>query len=335
MAYKVGMIGCGRRGIWHGIGYQASDQVEIVACADPFPAAREGFAARFDVPKAYDDYRKMLDKEDLDIVSVCTWTGMHKEQILAAVEAGVRAIHSEKPMATTWGDAKAIIEACDANDVMITFCHQRRFEDRFMVAKALLDAGEIGTLVRVEGACDNLFDWGTHWFDMFNYYNGDVPARWVLGQVDANPVKVLFDVPMETSGISWIRYQNGVEGLLTTGKAELSGPRNRLLGSEGVIEVGHGYIPVRIRRKGSDRWEEPVLDRGETAHGATVAATLDIIDALSTGREPVLSGRKALAATELIFATYESSRRRGIVNLPLDVEDSALLAMLDEGLIGA
>ena len=48
----------------------------------------------------------------------------------------------------------------------------------------------------------------------------------------------------------------------------------------------------------------------------------------------MLSGRKALQATELIFATYESSRRRGKINLPLDVEDSALLTMLQEGVIG-
>ena len=47
-----------------------------------------------------------------------------------------------------------------------------------------------------------------------------------------------------------------------------------------------------------------------------------------------MSGRKALQATELIFATYESSRRRAKVTLPLEVADSALLAMLEEGTIG-
>ena len=55
-----------------------------------------------------------------------------------------------------------------------------------------------------------------------------------------------------------------------------------------------------------------------------------MIDALKSGREPELSGERALRATELIFATYESSRRRGRVGLPLEIEDSPLLAMLEE-----
>ncbi len=62
---------------------------------------------------------------------------------------------------------------------------------------------------------------------------------------------------------------------------------------------------------------------------------LELVDAVQTGREPELSGRKAMQATELIFATYESSRRRGKIILPLDVDDSALLTMLEDGTMDA
>ena len=62
-----------------------------------------------------------------------------------------------------------------------------------------------------------------------------------------------------------------------------------------------------------------------------VAGNARITDCLDTGHEPQLSSRKALAATELIFATYESSRR-GRVTLPLEIEDLPLLAGLEEGL---
>ena len=58
---------------------------------------------------------------------------------------------------------------------------------------------------------------------------------------------------------------------------------------------------------------------------------LDLVDALKTGREPELAGRRALRATELIFATYESSRRRGRIDLPLEIEDSPFLAMVVAG----
>ena len=327
---RVAVIGCGRRGIRHGEGYEASG-VQIVACADPFDEARGVFAQRFGVVHPYADYRDMLASEDLDVVSICTWTGLHKEMIIAAAESGIRAIHSEKPVATTWGDAKALYQACVDHDVMITFCHQRRFEDAFVKTKALLDQGAIGDLVRVEGACPNLFDWGTHWFDMFFFYNDDTPAQWVMGQIDFGEPTVLFGVPMEAWGLSWIRWANGVEGLLTTGGAAMQGPRNRLMGTAGIIEImGSDNAPVRIWRDGSEGWEDVILDVGVPARQATIAATRDLLEALQTGREPMLSGRKALQATELIFATYESSRRRGRVALPLEVEDSALLSMLEE-----
>ena len=55
--------------------------------------------------------------------------------------------------------------------------------------------------------------------------------------------------------------------------------------------------------------------------------------AVKNGREPELSGRKALQATELIFATYQSSRCRGRIRLPLTVDDSALLSMLADGTV--
>ena len=66
----------------------------------------------------------------------------------------------------------------------------------------------------------------------------------------------------------------------------------------------------------------------------TVASVQSLVDCLGSGDEPGLSSHRALRATELIFATYESSRRRGRILLPLDVDDSALLTMLAQGTIG-
>ncbi len=335
--YKAGVIGCGLRGRAHAEGYQATTQVAIAACADPVEAARTSFAEDFAVATAYADYRAMLESESLDVVSVCTWTGLHREMVTAAAAAGVKAIHCEKPMAPTWGDAKALYQACADRDVLLTFCHQRRFGAPFVKAKQLFDEGAIGALQRVEGACSNLFDWGTHWFDMFFYYNDEVPAEWVMGQIAVESESAVFGVPLDTSGLSWIRWQNGVEGLLATGGAGLQGPRNRLVGSEGIIEIGGaGRAPLRLLRSGA-AWEDfadkeiaDVVGPG----GDTVLSVLDLIDCLTSGAEPRLSARKALQATELIFATYESSRRRGRVWLPLDVDDSALIAMLEQGQVG-
>ena len=125
-----------------------------------------------------------------------------------------------------------------------------------------------------------------------------------------------------------------MEGLLATGNTSLQHAANRLIGTEGLIEVGVSEeIPLRILRHDAYGWEIPPLD-GHEEEDLTILTVLDLIDALKTGREPELEGRKALQATELIFATYESSRRRARINLPLDVDDSALLTMLAEGEIG-
>ena len=249
--FKAGVIGCGGRGRGHAEGYQASPDVEIVACADPFEEARGNFAEQFGVPRTYEDYREMLEKESLDFVSVCTWIALHKEMVIAAANSGIKAIHAEKPMAPTWGDAKALYQACVDNDVMISFCHQRRFGASFIKAKELANDGTIGQVYRFEGACPNMIDWGTHWFDMFFFYNNDEPAEWVMGQIDVDEETLVFGVPVETSGVSWIRYKNGVEGLLATGAASLGGVQNRIIGTDGIIEVsGRDKPPVRVLRHG-------------------------------------------------------------------------------------
>ena len=330
---KAGMIGCGGRGRSHARGYAYCQDTEVVACADPFAESRDQFVEQFEVANSYADYPEMLAEEDLDIVSVCTWTGMHREMIEVAAGSGIKAIHSEKPMATNWGDAKAIVKACEDNGVVITFCHQRRFGAQFVKAKEIAKSGAIGEVYRYEASCPNLFDWGTHWFDMFFYYNDDAPAEWVTGQIDGEGTKDVFAAPCEGSGLSWIRYANGREGLLATGGTGLDGNMNRIVGTEGVIEVRPGRNDDPLRVFSGGKWTTPDLEGVVEHEDATVMSVVDLARSLQNGTEPELSGRKALQATELIFATYESSRRRGKITLPLNVDDSALISMLEDGSI--
>ena len=77
---KAGVIGCGGRGQSQARGYHiSSPDVDLVACADPVEGARAAFAEKFGVSRTYSDYRQMLEKEKPDIVSVATWTPLHKE----------------------------------------------------------------------------------------------------------------------------------------------------------------------------------------------------------------------------------------------------------------
>ena len=63
------------------------------------------------VPQSTLDYHEMLARENLDIVSICTWPHLHAPMVIAAAEAGVRAIHCEKPMAPTWGEARRMVRS--------------------------------------------------------------------------------------------------------------------------------------------------------------------------------------------------------------------------------
>ena len=77
-----------------------------------------------------------------------------------------------------------------------------------------------------------------------------------MGQIAVESESSVFGVPLDTSGLAWIRWQNGVEGLLCTGGTHMQGPRNRLIGSEGIIEVGGAErAPLRLLRA-SAAWQD-------------------------------------------------------------------------------
>jgi len=344
--YRVGILGTGRgvrpdgkerKGIsyQHAPAYLSHPDAEIVALADLVPENAAAYAANFKIqPALYDHHQKMLAEARLDMVSVCVWTGLHPQMVMDCAAAGVKAIHCEKPMAGTWGDAKRMAAFCAERGVQLTFNHQRRFGASFRKAKELLQDGAIGELERLEGCCPNMMDWGTHWLDMMFFYNDDVPAEWVIAQIDKRTDKAVFGLQMDDQAISWIGFQNGVQGLMTTGEqaGKLS---NKLVGSAGVIDIGSADgRTVRLFNAGSDGWEVFDLEGGLHGGSAFEGAIHDAIDSLTAGREPELSARKALQCTEVIFATYESSRRRGRVDLPLDIEDHPMVAMMEAGQMG-
>jgi predicted dehydrogenase len=278
----------------------------------------------------------MLEKENLDIVSVCVWWHLHEPMVLDCVEAGVPAIHCEKPMADTWGAAKRMAAACADAGIKLTFDHMRRFGRPFRTAKRLLDDGEIGDLVRLEFGLWNLCDYGSHQFDMCGYFNDQSPPLWAFAQIDYRTEQIVFGAHQENEALALWKYENGVFGQCINGAGgDVIRCHNRLIGTDGVIEVGARPkdLPVlRIRRWGGGDWEA-VDCAGETCHGPDFfeRAVADVVRCLIEDTESELCAANALQSTELIFACWESSRRRGRVDLPLDIEDNPLQAMVESG----
>lgn len=320
----------------HYSGFIGSGRVELVAIAD----VREDHAKLFlerhgATAPIYSDYHEMLATEKPDIVSICTWPHLHAEMVVAACEAGIKAIHCEKPMATTWGDAKRIKRAADESGSILTFNHQRRFLEPFQLAKRTIDSGEIGKITRLEATCGDMTDWGTHWLDMLFFFNNETPAAWVIGQIDSREEKRVFGAWVEGQGICHFQFTNGVKAMLVTGYEANIGAAIRVFGEDGILEVTWQDPPLRIRAKGDADWR--ILPTTETIHGnvAIDRACADLIKALDEpGYLPLLTVNHAIQHTEVIFATFESSRSRGRIDLPLLSNDSALIAMVADGSIG-
>ena len=125
--YRVGIIGCGSIAGLHVQGYRGVEEVEIVAIADPVEDALNAFGENHNIQTRYLDAREMLDKENLDIVSVATWHRLHAPMTIAACARKPKAILCEKPMATNLGDCDDMLIAARRNNVKVAIAHQRRF----------------------------------------------------------------------------------------------------------------------------------------------------------------------------------------------------------------
>ncbi|MEF8851700.1 MAG: Gfo/Idh/MocA family oxidoreductase [Haloarculaceae archaeon] len=350
MPYNVGVVGTGPGrevdiagrshsfGYRHGDAYAAHEDCDLVACADLVGEYAAAFAEEFGIApgSVYEDHQRMLDAESLDLVSICTPVPTHADITVDCARASVQGVHCEKPMAATWGQAREMAQECDRNGVRLTFGHQRRFGEPFREAKRLLDDGRIGDLERVEISWGNVFDNGSHTVDLANYFNDEGRAAWVLGQVDYSVEHVRYGVPTaDHAFVSW-QYENGVHGVAATGDGVglTGGPYDfydcyhRLVGTDGVVEVGRrGGPPLRIRRDG-EGWRP--VDVPANLFGDVGRAVDDVVEALDGG-ESELAAENALGATEILFAAHESARRRGRVELPLDIDDHPLQSLVEAG----
>ena len=127
----------------------------------------------------------MMTREDLDIISICTWPSSHAEITIEAVKLGVKGILCEKPMCLSLAKADAMIRACEENGVKLAIGHQHRFDPQNVLARELVKDEVIGKPYLV--VCrtrDGLLNNGTHYIDLMRYWLGDPKTEWVIGQVE-------------------------------------------------------------------------------------------------------------------------------------------------------
>jgi predicted dehydrogenase len=352
----------------HAAGYERVDGCRLTCCADIVRENAEAFAERHDIDEdgVFEDYERMCRERDPDVMSVCVPPSVHAEVVVGLAETGVPdAIHCEKPMAASWADCRRMVERCAEAGIQLTVNHQRRLGPIFRRAKELLDDGTIGSLRRIEWSDVTLFDAGTHLFDLSMFYTDQAPVEWVLAGVAYHDENKWFGTHNENQAVVQWRHTSGVDGLAVTGDgSDTFGAYIALCGTEGRIELGgEGGPPLRYRNDDTTGWEG--VDVGEDHWGnptyslprhAAVRlarrlplvpeslvvpayrshvdrAIENVVESYRSGDGSPLRAELALGSTELIFAAYESVRRRGRVDLPLDVEDNPLESMVESGVM--
>lgn len=182
--YKAGIIGVGFIGgadqvsgdalgqqvsNLDGTHYQAYDnhpRVNVVAGSSRDRGRRERFEKRSGA-KTYSDWREMIANEDLDIVSVATYTPVHAEMTVACVEKGIPVIYCEKPIATYLSDAEKMVDVCDRAEVLLVINHNRRFNYSLRRLRDAISDNVLGDLTSATMQWPNgrLGNVGTHMID--------------------------------------------------------------------------------------------------------------------------------------------------------------------------
>jgi predicted dehydrogenase len=301
----------------HGAGFFACTRTDLVACADQRPDVMEKFGELYNIPKErqYLDYREMIAKENLDIVSVATQPEPRAEIVIYAVEHGIKAIYAEKAMAASLAEAQAMVEAVERNGVFFNLGTNRRWSASYDKMKEMIDSGDFGALktliIYLNGT---LFNTGSHTIDTLMRLNSDQPVEWVQGALTG--ADEMFDGDILTGdpqAEGFFQFANGVTAyaMNTTRGLEVEA-----ICESGTITALNDGMEFLLRKKvavdNSGRLSLEIVDRFETEpQSSTLRLIEDLVHSLDTGEPTRCGPRVAYAGMELIFGFIESHRNNG------------------------
>jgi len=148
---KVGIIGCGWIAEAHAESYKKCPDVDIVAGADLIPGKAKAFFEEMNLPgvTCYPDHKAMIDNEQLDLVSVCTYNQTHAECSVYALENGVNVL-CEKPMCVTLDEAVSMCRAEKSSGKLLSIGFQPRLDPNMKMIKTIVDSGDLGDIYYIQ-----------------------------------------------------------------------------------------------------------------------------------------------------------------------------------------
>ena len=184
--YNSAIVGCGKIGsefdpggtykiTTHARAYKNIENTNLVALCDSNEEKLKTAGKKWQVSRLYKDYRGMLDNEDIDILSVCTWNSTHYEILKYASQSNVKAVFCEKPIATTLEEADDMINLCKQYNITLMIDHQRRFDPFHNKIKNFIKQGSLGELQQTTFYYSSgIANFGGHMFDLLRFFFGEV-----------------------------------------------------------------------------------------------------------------------------------------------------------------
>jgi predicted dehydrogenase len=259
MVVRVGIIGTGFGGSVQAPGFQCLDDAQLVAVASGRLERAQQLAQEHGLQHAYDDYREMLRRAELDLVSITAPPHLHREMVLAALEAGAHVL-CEKPFAMNVAEAHQMLEAAKQSGRVHAVDHEFRYVPARAALMRMIDEGAIGDVffIRIadlSGSRAPTASWwydraqgggllqaiGSHYIDAVRIW-GDSRFERVAADIravvperestDRGRVRVTAD---DTSLIAF-HLENGVTGRIDlSAAARAGGRRMEVYGSQGTL----------------------------------------------------------------------------------------------------
>lgn len=342
---RIGVIGSGFISNIHVDGLRHVADAEVVAVASRTPGKAAGFAAERGIPNAYEDYRRILERADIDAITVAVPNYLHEEIVVAAAQAG-KHIMCEKPFARTIQEAERMLRAVKEAGVKLVYGEMLCFAPKYVRAKRLVDEGALGKVFLVRQSEEHD---GPHsaWFWDVNLSGGGVLldmgchsiefARWILDRPAVKSVQATmgqFVHAERTKGedhcICIIEFENNAIGIAENSWGKTGGIDDRceIYGTHGNTRADliHGNALITHSRTGYGY----AVEKAETTTGWTFTGFEEewnygfpqemqhFVNVVKGVEEPIETGEDGLEVLKIIYAAYQSAGEGRRIDFPYD-----------------
>ncbi|NMW17433.1 MAG: Gfo/Idh/MocA family oxidoreductase [Chlorobiaceae bacterium] len=339
---RIALAGCGRISKNHFAAInQHAESLELAAICDTDHHRLQEHQNHYNVP-GYHRLESMLNAEKIDLIALCTPSGLHPAETMLAARYGVN-VMTEKPMATRWHDGVNMVKACDEAGVRLFVVKQNRRNATLKLLKSAVEKERFGRIYMVNinvfwSRPQEYYDSAT-WRGTWEFDGGAFMNQashyvdlidWLIGPVEslqAYTATLARNIEVEDTGVVSFKWRSGALGSMNV--TMLTYSKNfegsiTIIGEKGTVRVG-GLAVNEIQH-----WEfkesDPDDDYLITASDETTSAYgyghplyyKNVIDVLQGKAEPEADGRENLHSLEILTAIYISSRDGKRVSLPLE-----------------